>query len=75
MRFRRQEPIGLYIVDFLCRRQRLIVEVDGSQHAGSFHDRQRDDWLRSQGYRVMRFWNDDVLLHTDDVVETIVAAL
>jgi very-short-patch-repair endonuclease len=75
VRFRRQEPIGQYIVDFVCRRQRLIIEVDGSQHAGSIHDRQRDDWLRDQGYDVVRFWNEDVFLHTDDVVETIVAAL
>jgi very-short-patch-repair endonuclease len=75
VRFRRQEPIGRYIVDFVCRSRRLIVEVDGSQHLESAQDRQRDTWLRAQGYEVLRFWNSDVLLHTDNVIETIVAAL
>ena len=61
-KFRRQAPIGRYIVDFVCFEASLIVEVDGGQHA----DRQRQDaqrtaWLASQGFRVLRFWNTEVL--------------
>lgn len=61
-RFRRQVPIGPYIVDFACMEARLIVEVDGGQHsAGAERDGKRDSWLENVGYRVMRFWNNDVL--------------
>jgi very-short-patch-repair endonuclease len=70
-RFRRQFPIDLYIVDFICLEQRLIVEVDGGQHQDSAHDKRRDDWLRSQGFVVMRFWNNEVLQNTDGVLEEI----
>ena len=69
--FRRQFPIGPYITDFCCRRARLIVEVDGGQHADSAPDARRSAFLRSQGYRVLRFWNNDVLKNIDGVVETI----
>ncbi|THF58657.1 endonuclease domain-containing protein [Pseudothauera rhizosphaerae] len=74
-KFRRQQPIGPYVVDFVHFGVRLIVEADGGQHNGSTHDRQRDEWLRGQGFRVMRFWNDDVLLRTDDVLSAIWAAV
>jgi very-short-patch-repair endonuclease len=75
-RFRRQVPIGPYTVDFACLKAHLVIEVDGGQHADA---RDRDDrrtaWLASQDFRVLRFWDNDVLLHTDGVVETIRAAL
>ena len=74
-KFIRQEPIGPYIVDFICREQRLIIEVDGGQHADSPTDRVRDAWLNSHNYRVMRFWNNDVLKNIDGVLQTISAAL
>jgi very-short-patch-repair endonuclease len=69
-RFRRQYPIGRFIVDFGCTRY-LIVEADGGQHADSEADRARTAWLADQGWRVLRFWNNDVLTNTDGVVETI----
>ena len=67
--------IGPYIVDFICREKRLIVEVDGGQHADSQRDRVRDKWLIDHGYRVMRFWNNDVMRNTEGVLETIATAL
>jgi len=61
-RFRRQAPIGKYIVDFVCLEQRLIIELDGGQHAvNQDYDRSRSEWLRSQGFKVIRFWNHDVM--------------
>ena len=74
-KFRRQQPIGPYVVDFVHFGARLIVEADGGQHADSPHDMARDAWLRGQGFTVLRFWNDDILLHTDGVLESIWAAL
>ena len=74
-KFRRQEPIGGYICDFVCYRYRLIVELDGSQHADSAHDTRRDAWLRSQGFTVLRFWNDEVMQTCDEVLETIYNAV
>jgi very-short-patch-repair endonuclease len=71
----RQEPIGPYIVDFACRERRLIVELDGSQHADSKSDVVRDQWLAEHRYRVLRFWNNDVMGNIDGVVEMIVKAL
>ncbi len=75
-RFRRQQPIGPYIVDFSCPAAKLIIEVDGGQHAT---DQQRDDrrtrWLEARGYRVVRFWNNDVLGNTEGVLQTIQQAL
>lgn len=74
--FRRQHRIGDYIVDFVCLPLRLIVEVDGGQHNGEqkAYDDRRDAWLVDQGYRVLRFWNVDVLRNPDGVVEGILAA-
>jgi very-short-patch-repair endonuclease len=75
-RFRRQVPIGPYVVDFACREARLAIEVDGSQHAAaSLEDDQRTAWLTSRGYRVLRFWNNQVLTETDAVLESIRTAL
>jgi len=74
-KFVRQDPIGPYVVDFACREQRLIVEVDGGQHATDLRDAVRDQWLSDRGYRVLRFWNNDVLANTEGVLETIAAAL
>jgi len=71
-RFRRQVPIGSYVADFACLQAHLVVEVDGSQHAKDVErDQRRTTWLASQGYRVIRFWDNEVLLETDGVVERI----
>jgi len=74
-KFRRQVPIGKYIADFVCQDCKLIVEVDGSQHEGSEHDRERDAWLTSVGYRVMRFWNIDTFKALDGTLLAILDAL
>jgi very-short-patch-repair endonuclease len=74
-KFRRQHPLGKYTVDFVCLEAGLVVEVDGGQHVESGADRGRDRWLQDSGYRVLRFWNNDVLAHTDSVLETILQAL
>ncbi|HEY8603054.1 endonuclease domain-containing protein [Tsuneonella suprasediminis] len=74
-KFRRQEQIGDYIVDFVCFQARLIVEVDGSQHAVNADDMARDAWLEVQGFRVIRFWNNDVLTNADGVAAAILVAL
>jgi very-short-patch-repair endonuclease len=71
-RFRRQQPIGIYIVDFFCPEARLVIEVDGGQHAmDETHDASRTRWLEARGYRVVRFWNNDVLANTDGVIGAI----
>jgi very-short-patch-repair endonuclease len=75
MKFVRQEPIGPYIVDFVCRKHRLVIEVDGGQHSENKLDVVRDRWLREHGYRVLRFWNNDVIQNIDGVLETIASAL
>ena len=76
--FRRQVPIGPYVADFACLASRLVIELDGSQH-GEEPIKSRDDertrWLESEGYRVLRFWNNDVTNNLDGVLETIYAAL
>ncbi|MGO3930452.1 endonuclease domain-containing protein [Rhodopseudomonas pseudopalustris] len=74
-KFVRQEPIGPYTVDFICRDRRLIIEVDGGQHAGNPQDLVRDAWLHAHNYRVLRFWNNDVLSNISGVLEVIAAAL
>ena len=74
-RFRRQHPVGPYIADFACIEAGLVVELDGSQHLASRTDAQRDACIRRQGFRVLRFWNDEVLLRLDDVLEAIRLAL
>lgn len=74
-RFRRQAPLGPYIVDFVCFERKLVVEADGGQHADSPHDERRDAWLAGQGFRVLRFWNVDILSNTEGVLTAIVEAL
>ncbi|NUS22467.1 MAG: endonuclease domain-containing protein [Mesorhizobium sp.] len=73
IKFRRQVPIGKYVADFACLEARLIVELDGSQHADSESDRVRSSELTASGFRVLRFWNDDVLKDLDGVCDTIIA--
>ena len=73
--FRRQDPRDPYIVDFVCRRHRLIVEVDGGQHNESAADAIRDRRLTQDGYKVLRFWNNDVLGNLEGVLTTIQAEL
>jgi very-short-patch-repair endonuclease len=71
-RFRRQVPIGPFVVDFCCLARRLIVEVDGGQHSSdAAKDARRTEWLERQGFRVLRFWNNDVLGNIDGVLATI----
>ena len=74
-KFVRQEAIGPFVVDFVCRDKRLVVEVDGGQHADSAEDAARDAFLAGEGYRVMRFWNNDVLSNRDGVLTVILEAL
>src|SRR5579863_8269125 len=75
-RFRRQFPIGNFMVDFCCGEQWLVVEVDGGQHMErEAADRSRSQLIEARGYRVLRFWNSDVLSNLDGVLEQILAAL
>jgi very-short-patch-repair endonuclease len=71
-KFRRQVPIGRYIADFVCHEARLIVEIDGGQHEPSApREIERTALLQSEGYRVLRFWNNEVLENLDGVYQTI----
>lgn len=74
-KFRRQQPIGPYVVDFVHLGAKLIVEADGGQHSQSESDVVRDEWLTSQGFKIMRFWNNDILNNTDAVLTAILDAL
>ncbi|CAM0997728.1 DUF559 domain-containing protein [Rhodanobacter sp. Root179] len=75
-KFRRQYPLASYIVDFICVPARLVVELDGGQHLDAVeYDRRRTEALEREGYCVLRFWNDDVLLRTEDVVGEIFRVL
>jgi very-short-patch-repair endonuclease len=72
LKFKRQKPFGPYIVDFICLERGVIVEVDGGQHGDDVaYDQRRDQWLASQGFVVLRFWNHDVLNQTESVLERI----
>ncbi|WP_271410632.1 endonuclease domain-containing protein [Pseudomonas sp. Q1-7] len=72
LKFKRQKPMGHYIVDFICIERRLVIELDGGQHQQqAVWDAERDRWLMEQGYRVLRFWNHEVLGETDSVLEAI----
>lgn len=74
-KFRRQQPIGLYIVDFVHFGARLVIEADGGQHNDSPDDAVRDAWLRNQGFTVLRFWNNDILQNIEEVLEAILKEL
>jgi very-short-patch-repair endonuclease len=75
-KFRRQAPIGNYIVDFVCFESKLIIELDGGQHTTQVeYDEQRTTWLNSQGFHVLRFWNFQVLEESEAVLEAIWNAL
>ena len=71
-KFKRQEPLGLYVVDFVCYEAKLIIELDGGQHAEQQEaDVERTRWLESRGFRVVRFWNNDVLANIAGVMQEI----
>ncbi|MEE8621680.1 MAG: endonuclease domain-containing protein [Syntrophobacteria bacterium] len=75
-KFRRQHPIRPFIVDFVCVERKLIIEVDGGQHASKVQeDASRSGYLRNKGYRILRFWNNQVLKETEAVLDMILAAL
>ncbi len=74
-KFVRQESVGPYVADFCCREAKLIVELDGGQHADNPKDLVRDAWPTERGYRVVRFWNAEVMTDTIGVLDTILAAL
>ena len=70
-KFRRQQPIGKYIVDFACFEEKIIIEIDGGQHYQNEDDKKRDKWFIREGYTVLRFWNNDVLRNIRGVVGVI----
>lgn len=70
-KFRRQVPVGRYIVDFICYEAKLIVELDGSQHAENTKDVVRDNWLKGQGFEMLRIWNNELTNSKDSVLEAI----
>jgi len=71
-KFRRQRPVGRYILDYYCVEKKLGIELDGGQHSeATVYDRRRDDWLQSQGICVLRFWNNQMLVETEAVMEVI----
>ncbi len=75
-KFRRQHPIGSYIADFCCIEKQLIIELDGGQHAErQVQDKQRTEKLSQRGFKMLRFWNNDVLNRTESVLEAIRQAL
>ena len=75
-KFRRQHPIQPFIVDFVCVERKLIIEVDGGQHANKVQeDASRSGYLRNKGYRILRFWNNQVLKETEAVLDMILTAL
>ena len=74
-KFKRQLPIDHYIADFVCVQRRLIVEVDGGQHSESRSDELRDAYLKAQGFRILRFWNNDIFENEEGVLTSILVAL
>jgi very-short-patch-repair endonuclease len=75
IKFRRQVPFGPYILDFVCFERRLVVEVDGGQHADSEIDKMRDARLHAEGFQVVRYWNNDVLKNPEGVLTDLLARL
>ena len=74
-KFRRQQPLGPFFADFACFSHRLIIEIDGGQHADNPADERRTAWLERQGFRVLRFWNNDVLSNREGVYLAVLDAL
>jgi very-short-patch-repair endonuclease len=75
-KFRRQHPVGRYILDFYCDENKLGIELDGGQHGEAVkYDQKRDEWLRIQGIKVLRFWNNQMLAETEAVMEAIYLAI
>jgi very-short-patch-repair endonuclease len=74
-KFRRQAPVGRFIADFVCFERRLVIEVDGGQHADSVRDRWRDRWFAANGFRVLRFWNNEVLKNLEGVMTVLAETL
>jgi very-short-patch-repair endonuclease len=74
-KFRRQVPVGPFIADFVCFDERLVIEVDGGQHADSPQDKRRDRWFRANNFRVLRFWNNEVLSNLEGVMTLLAAEL
>jgi very-short-patch-repair endonuclease len=75
VKFRRQAPIGRYIVDFVCFSHHVVIELDGGQHADSASDKVRDAFLAAEGFKVLRFWNNEVWQQLDGVLEVVRLAL
>lgn len=72
LKFRRQEPIGKYIVDFVCYQKKIIIELDGGQHTEQIvRDIERDLWFTNQGYKIIRLWNNEFLQNQDEALELI----
>ena len=72
LKFRRQQPIGRYIVDFVCFEKKIVIECDGGQHSlDRRKDQKRDRWFREQGFRVLRFWDNEVLQNIEEVLRVI----
>ncbi len=74
-KFRRQHPIGPYIVDFACTKHHLVIEADGGQRNESTADLRRTAWLQQHGWRVIRFWNNDIFTNTEGVLSAVLKAL
>ena len=75
-KFRRQHPIGTFVVDFVCLEKELVIEVDGGQHAKQLEpDVKRSDYLKEKGYRILRFWNNEVLQESESVLSVILSSL
>ena len=72
VKIRRQQPIGDYVVDFVCFEKKLVIEIDGGEHLESRRDKIRDKWFQDQRYKILRFWNNDVLKNTDNVMQVII---
>lgn len=75
LKFRRQQPIGNFIVDFVCFEKKIIIELDGGQHTNiteEMKDKSRDKWLKEQGFKVLRFWNNDVFKNINGILEVII---
>ena len=74
-KFRRQHPIGEFVVDFVCTKHKIVIEADGGQHAENPADALRTERLEAEGWKVIRFWNNEILSNTGGVIETILIAL